>query len=230
MPSTRAADKDAVVIDLSADYRFNSDWTYGLPELVQRNKIASRDPHLQPRLLRHRSPTRHRTSNPSPRTRPGLTNRLRRLRLLRRRHQALPKKRRQQPNRQPNRLLPHRPHPRARDQHPARHARGLRPARRRLVRRNPPHHLPPAFANHGFARRPPQLYQDRYDKEKLVKVSGESPQVKDIAGKHGVEVGGFAVHSSGKRAVVNVTIDNLLKGAADAVSAEYESGVGVWGI
>jgi hypothetical protein len=59
-----------------------------------------------------------------------------------------------------------------------------------------------------------QLYQDRYAGEKLVKVIGESPLVKNIAGKHGVEVGGFAVHSSGNRVVVNATIDNLLKGAA----------------
>ncbi|KAI7109691.1 Protein arg-6, partial [Hortaea werneckii] len=59
-----------------------------------------------------------------------------------------------------------------------------------------------------------QLYQDRYHGEKLVAVRGESPLVKNIAGKHGVEIGGFAVHSGGKRAVVNVTIDNLLKGAA----------------
>ena len=58
------------------------------------------------------------------------------------------------------------------------------------------------------------LYQDRYAGEKLVKVVGESPLVRNIAGKHGVEIGGFAVHSSGKRVVVNATIDNLLKGAA----------------
>jgi N-acetyl-gamma-glutamyl-phosphate reductase/acetylglutamate kinase len=31
---------------------------------------------------------------------------------------------------------------------------------------------------------------------------------------HGVDIGGFAVHSSGKRVVICVTIDNLLKGAA----------------
>ncbi|KAK3046746.1 Protein arg-6, mitochondrial [Coniosporium uncinatum] len=59
-----------------------------------------------------------------------------------------------------------------------------------------------------------QVFQERYAGEKLIKITGESPLVKNIAGKHGVEVGGFAVHSSGKRAVVNVTIDNLLKGAA----------------
>ena len=56
--------------------------------------------------------------------------------------------------------------------------------------------------------------QDRYHGEKLVKITGQSPLVKAIANKHGVEIGGFAVHSSGKRAVINVTIDNLLKGAA----------------
>jgi N-acetyl-gamma-glutamyl-phosphate reductase/acetylglutamate kinase len=50
------------------------------------------------------------------------------------------------------------------------------------------------------------LYQDRYAGEKLVKIVGESPLVKNISGKH--------VHSSGKRVVVNATIDNLLKGAA----------------
>jgi N-acetyl-gamma-glutamyl-phosphate reductase / acetylglutamate kinase len=58
------------------------------------------------------------------------------------------------------------------------------------------------------------LYQDRYAGEKLVKVIGEPPLVKAIAGRHGIEVGGFAVHSSGKRVVVCATIDNLLKGAA----------------
>jgi N-acetyl-gamma-glutamyl-phosphate reductase/acetylglutamate kinase len=59
-----------------------------------------------------------------------------------------------------------------------------------------------------------QLFQDRYAGERLIKVIGESPLVKNIASKHGVEVGGFAVHSSGRRVVVNATIDNLLKGAA----------------
>ncbi|KAI9846057.1 MAG: Protein arg-6, mitochondrial [Thelocarpon superellum] len=58
------------------------------------------------------------------------------------------------------------------------------------------------------------LYQDRYAGEKLVKVRGEPPLVKAISGKHGVEIGGFGVHSGGKRVVVCVTIDNLLKGAA----------------
>ncbi|KAF4453317.1 N-acetyl-gamma-glutamyl-phosphate reductase [Fusarium austroafricanum] len=59
-----------------------------------------------------------------------------------------------------------------------------------------------------------QLYQDRYAGEKLVKIVGEAPVVKSIENKHHVEIGGFAVDSTGKRVVVCVGIDNLLKGAA----------------
>ena len=66
-----------------------------------------------------------------------------------------------------------------------------------------------------------QIYQDRYAGEKLVKIVGEAPLVKSISGKHGVEIGGFAVHSSGKRVVICATIDNLLKGAATQCLRKY---------
>ncbi|EPX70646.1 N-acetyl-gamma-glutamyl-phosphate reductase/acetylglutamate kinase [Schizosaccharomyces octosporus yFS286] len=58
------------------------------------------------------------------------------------------------------------------------------------------------------------LYQERYADEPLINVQGDVPLVKDISQKHYVSVGGFGVHSGGKRAVIIVTIDNLLKGAA----------------
>ncbi|EGV60582.1 hypothetical protein CANTEDRAFT_110287 [Yamadazyma tenuis ATCC 10573] len=58
------------------------------------------------------------------------------------------------------------------------------------------------------------IYQERYQGEKLITISGEAPVVKDISGKHGVVVGGFAVNSKEDRVVVVATIDNLLKGAA----------------
>lgn len=58
------------------------------------------------------------------------------------------------------------------------------------------------------------LYQERYQGEQLISVSGEAPLVKDVSGKHGVVVGGFAVNSKQNRVVVVATIDNLLKGAA----------------
>lgn len=35
-----AGKEDTVIIDLSADYRFDDKWTYGLPELVDRSKIS----------------------------------------------------------------------------------------------------------------------------------------------------------------------------------------------
>lgn len=64
------------------------------------------------------------------------------------------------------------------------------------------------------AREIRQIYQERFQGERLVTVTGEAPVVKDISGKHGVEVGGFAVNSAENRVVVVATIDNLLKGAA----------------
>ncbi|KAI9339355.1 Aspartate/glutamate/uridylate kinase [Obelidium mucronatum] len=61
-----------------------------------------------------------------------------------------------------------------------------------------------------------ELYKEAYKGQKLIKVlkAGEIPEVRDIQGKHGVTVGGFSVGSGGKRVVVVATIDNLLKGAA----------------
>ncbi|KAG6048357.1 Protein arg-6, mitochondrial [Claviceps sp. LM77 group G4] len=59
-----------------------------------------------------------------------------------------------------------------------------------------------------------QIYQNRYAGEKLVKVVGEPPMVKNINMRHGVEIGGFAVDSTGKRVVICATIDNLNKGAS----------------
>ncbi|KAI5951473.1 hypothetical protein KGF54_004547 [Candida jiufengensis] len=58
------------------------------------------------------------------------------------------------------------------------------------------------------------IYQDRYQGEQLITISGEAPLVKDISGKHGVVIGGFAVNSQEDRVVIVATIDNLLKGAA----------------
>lgn len=58
------------------------------------------------------------------------------------------------------------------------------------------------------------IFQDHYAGEKLIKVTGDIPLVRDVSGKHHVNVGGFGVDASGKRVVVCVTIDNLLKGAA----------------
>ena len=57
-------------------------------------------------------------------------------------------------------------------------------------------------------------YQQRYAGEPLVEVVEQAPWVSRIAGRHGVEIGGFAVAPGGKRLVLVATEDNLLKGAA----------------
>ncbi|KAF8934339.1 hypothetical protein BGZ52_004929 [Haplosporangium bisporale] len=59
-----------------------------------------------------------------------------------------------------------------------------------------------------------EIYEQAYENEKLVHVIKGVPLVKENAGKHFARIGGFGVHSSGKRVVVVATIDNLLKGAA----------------
>lgn len=58
------------------------------------------------------------------------------------------------------------------------------------------------------------LYEEKYGEEKLVHVKASVPGLSDIENKHGWTVGGFQVHSEGDRAVVVGGLDNLLKGAA----------------
>lgn len=57
-------------------------------------------------------------------------------------------------------------------------------------------------------------YRGRYAREPLVRVVDEAPWVSRIAGAHHVELGGFTLSGDGKRLVVVATEDNLLKGAA----------------
>ncbi|SCU92407.1 LAMI_0E10242g1_1 [Lachancea mirantina] len=59
-----------------------------------------------------------------------------------------------------------------------------------------------------------QLYEDFYAGEELVHVTEAVPLVKDVAGTHGVLIGGFKVNDAKNRVVVCAVIDNLLKGAA----------------
>lgn len=56
------------------------------------------------------------------------------------------------------------------------------------------------------------LYREAYAGEPLVRVTEDIPEVQAAAMRHGVTIGGFAVE--GTHAVLVVTLDNLLKGAA----------------
>lgn len=57
-------------------------------------------------------------------------------------------------------------------------------------------------------------YRDRYADEPLVHLTDAPPQVRDVARQHHVEIGGLSVSKDGKRVVVVACLDNLLKGAA----------------
>jgi len=59
-----------------------------------------------------------------------------------------------------------------------------------------------------------QRYAEKYTSEPLIELVDEAPWVSHIAGRHGVQIGAFALAPGGKRVVVVATLDNLLKGAA----------------
>ncbi|MCD9007569.1 N-acetyl-gamma-glutamyl-phosphate reductase [Luteimonas sp. XNQY3] len=58
------------------------------------------------------------------------------------------------------------------------------------------------------------LYETRYADEPLVEVIDDAPWVSRIAGRHGVQIGAFTMAPGNGRVVVVATLDNLLKGAA----------------
>jgi N-acetyl-gamma-glutamyl-phosphate reductase common form len=203
------AGADPVIVDLSADYRFDDAWYYGLPELT-----------------RARYAGQHRISNPGcyatamqlviapmldalagpvqcfgvsgysgAGTTPSDKNNVELLR---------------------DNLMPyalaghvherevsrHLAHPVEFMPHVAPHFRGL------TITANL--HLSRSFALDEVLAR----YRDRYAGEPLLRVQEEAPWVSGIAGRHHVEMGGFALSDDGRRLVAVATEDNLLKGAA----------------
>ncbi|KAI9674602.1 MAG: Protein arg-6, mitochondrial [Trizodia sp. TS-e1964] len=209
--------KKSLIIDLSADYRFNKDWVYGLPELVPRSTIAKATRISNPGcyataaqlaiapLLSHLGgqPTVFGVSGysgagtkPSPKNDVGnLTNNLIPYSLTDHIHER-------EISTQLGTSVAFIPHV-------AVWFQGIH------------HTISIPLKEKMTSRDIRTLYQDRFAGEKLVKVTGEPPLVKNISGKHGVEIGGFGVHSDGNRVVICTTIDNLLKGAATQCLREY---------
>lgn len=70
-------------------------------------------------------------------------------------------------------------------------------------------------------------FTDAYAGEPLIEVVDEAPWVSRIAGHHGVQVGGFTVAPGGKRVVVVATLDNLLKGAATQAMQNLNLALGI---
>lgn len=199
---------DAVVLDLSADYRFDDDWYYGLPELTRAHYAGQRrisNPGCYATAMQLAiAPMRDVLAGPvqcfgvsgysGAGTSPSERNDPERLR-----DNLMPYAltghlhgREVERHLSPVEFMPH----------VAPHFRGL------TVTTNL--HLARPFAPDEVAAR----YRDRYADEPLVEVVDDAPWVSAIAGRHGAEVGGFALSEDGRRLVVAATLDNLLKGAA----------------
>lgn len=72
-----------------------------------------------------------------------------------------------------------------------------------------------------------ERYRQRYAAEALVEVIDDAPWVSHIAGRHGVQIGGFTMAPGGKRVVVVATLDNLLKGAATQAMQNINRALGL---
>ena len=204
-----AAEADPVIIDLSADYRFDDGWYYGLPELTRdayRGQRRISNPGCYATAMQLAiAPLRDvldgpvqcfgvsgysgAGTTPSDKNDPGqLRDNLMPYALTGHVHE-----------REVSRRLDH---PVEFMPHVAPHFRGL------TITANL--HLDRAFAPEEVVAR----YRDRYAGEPLVRISDDAPWVSRIAGEQHVEVGGFTLSADGRRLVVVATEDNLLKGAA----------------
>ncbi|PHH66634.1 hypothetical protein CDD81_6471 [Ophiocordyceps australis] len=201
----------SVVVDLSADYRFDPAWTYGLPELTKRSAIFQAKRISNPGcyataaqlsiapMLKHvgGQPTVFGVSGYSGAgTKPSAKNDVNQLK-----DNIIPYKMTDHVHE--HEISNHLGMEVAFIPHVASWFRGIHQTI------NIP--LNKSMTLHDVR----QIYKDRYAGEKLIRVVEEAPPlVRDIMDKHGVEIGGFTLHSSGKRLVLGASIDNLLKGAA----------------
>ncbi|MGV8941516.1 MAG: N-acetyl-gamma-glutamyl-phosphate reductase [Lysobacter sp.] len=204
-----AAGLDPVIIDLSADYRFDERWYYGLPELTREAYTGQRrisNPGCYATAMQLAitpmlevldgsvqcfgvSGYSGAGTTPSDRNDPGkLRDNLMPYGLTGHVHE-----------REVSRRLGH---PVEFMPHVAPHFRGI------TITANL--HLQRAFALDEVLAR----YRARYANEPLVRVHDEAPWVSAIAGQHHVDIGGFTLSDDGRRLVVVATEDNLLKGAA----------------
>lgn len=204
-----AAGANPVVVDLSADYRFDAAWHYGLPELTRARAAGARrisNPGCYATAMQLAvAPMRDALAGPvqcfgvsgysGAGTSPSDKNNPDKLRDNLMPYSLVDHVHEREVTRQlghPVEFMPH----------VAPHFRGI------TLTANL--HLARAFSRDEVQQR----YQAAYAGEPLVQVVDEAPWVSRIAGRHGAEVGGFTLSADGRRLVVVSTLDNLLKGAA----------------
>lgn len=204
-----SAAPDTVVLDLSADFRFNDTWYYGLPELTRTNATGKRrisNPGCYATAMQLAiAPMRDLLAGPvqcfgvsgysGAGTTPSDKNDPHKLRdnlmpyaLVGHVHEG-------EVSRQLGHAIEFMPHV-------APHFRGI------TLTANL--HLSQSVSLPDVLQR----YRHRYAHEPLVHVLDAAPWVSRISGRHEVEIGGFTLSEDGTRLVVVATLDNLLKGAA----------------
>lgn len=200
---------DKIIVDLSADRRFDDQWAYGLPEL-HRARIAGARRIANPgcyatALQLSLAPLKPLIggvpavfgvsgysgagTTPGPRNDPA--------RLL--------------DNLMPYKLVGHN-HEKEATRHlgfPVRFMPHVHPAFRGLLVTC---HVPLAAPIEVRALR--RLFDDAYAGALLIALQDEPPELKDGSGRAGVLLGGFGLSADGRNAVVVAAEDNLLKGAA----------------
>lgn len=216
-----AAGKDPVIVDLSADYRFDNQWYYGLPELtrqkwrgekrvsnpgcyataIQLSIAPLKDVLAAPPVCFGVSGYSGAGTTPSDKNNPEkLRDNLMPYSLTGHTHEK-------EASRHlgiPVEFMPH----------VAPHFRGLTVTTNLYVSRS--------FKRDEVLAR----YRAAYAGEKLVQVLDEAPWVSHIAHQHHAEIGGFALSADGKRVVVVATLDNLLKGAATQAMQNINRAIG----
>jgi N-acetyl-gamma-glutamyl-phosphate reductase len=208
-PYVDMIEESTVIVDISADHRFDETWAYGLPELFRsRLKAATRIANpgcyatamqiaLAPLLdaiggvpaVFGVSGYSGAGATPGPRNDP---DRLR-------------------DNLMPYKLVGHN-HEREATLHlglPVRFIPHVHPAFRGLIVTA---HVPLAGAMEVSEIR--NRFESRYADEPLIELRDDIPELRDGAGHPGVVVGGLATSDDGLNAVVIAAEDNLLKGAA----------------
>lgn len=200
---------DVVVVDLSADHRFDDEWYYGLPELTRDRYTGQRrisNPGCYATAMQLAiEPMRDVLSGPvqcfgvsgysGAGTTPSDKNNPVQLRDNLMPYALAGHLHEREVARQLDHAIEFMPHV-------ASHFRGL------TITANL--HLSRRFSIEEIVSR----YRERYAGESLVRVLDQAPWVKHIADAHHVEIGGFTLADDGRRLVVVATLDNLLKGAA----------------
>lgn len=219
MPNGAAADyvaaledkaPDTVLVDLSADYRFDDQWVYGLPELYGRNALRSAKRISNPGCYATAgqlcvAPVSEHLNGPahlfgvSGYSGAGTTP-----------------SRKNDPEALSDNLMPYGLTGHMHEREMSRHLNVP-------VRFSP--HVAAFFrgitltAQLEFAEAKTleafkAAYEDRFAGEPLIKVQADIPEIRDGAFNPGAVVGGFSLAEDGRRAVVVCALDNLLKGAA----------------